>query len=96
MIGGVFRLFGLTGCSGAFGMLCASARRRRYCFASNFISPIPTQNFSKRFFDMLIKVFKVANTRREIREYTEQNILYVLLPRNTKICNTWLGLGPTV
>ena len=30
-------------------------------FASNLISSIPEQNLSKRFFDMFIKVFKVAN-----------------------------------
>ena len=37
-------------------------------FASNLISSIQAQNLSKRFFDMFIKVFKVANMGREIRE----------------------------
>ena len=44
-------------------------------FTSNLILSTPVQNLSKRFFDMFIKVFKVANTEREIREYTEGNIL---------------------
>ena len=45
-------------------------------FASNLISSISAQNLLKRFFDMFIKVFKVANTGREIREYAEE-IYYV-------------------
>ena len=44
-------------------------------FASNLILLILEQNLSKRFFEMFIKVFKVANTGREIREYAEGNIL---------------------
>ena len=40
-------------------------------FPSNLISSILVQNRSKRFFDMFSKVFKVANTGREIQEYAE-------------------------
>ena len=39
-------------------------------FASNLISSIPAQNFSKRFFDMLMKVFKVVNTGIHRVKYT--------------------------
>ena len=59
-------------------------------FTSNLILLIPVQNLSKRFFDMFIKIFTAANMEK-IREYAEGNILYVLMPSNTKICNTWLG-----
>ena len=37
-------------------------------FASNLVLSIPVQNLFKRFLDMFIKVFKVTNTGREIRE----------------------------
>ena len=48
-------------------------------FASNLISSIPAQNFSKRFFDMLMKVFKVVNTGREIREYRVKYTICILV-----------------